>query len=58
MSPSPAGAGRRTLLLAAGAAAVLAGLGAPRPARAEPPAAPAQEAAAEDRPHRTLLGVI
>lgn len=57
MSPRQTGLGRRTLILTAGAVGILAGLGAPRPARAEPPA-PAQEPAPQDRPHRTLLGLI
>lgn len=57
MSPRQTGLGRRTLILTAGAVGILAGLGAPRPARAEP-SAPAQEPAPQDRPHRTLLGLI
>jgi hypothetical protein len=55
MSPPPNGPRRRTLILAAGAIGAMAGLGTPRPARAE--TAPAQETA-EERPHRTLLGLI
>jgi hypothetical protein len=58
MSPLPTGPARRTLILGAGALCVLAGLGAPRPASAEPEAAPAQEPAPQERPHRTLLGLI
>jgi hypothetical protein len=56
MSPPPNGPSRRTLILAAGAIGVMAGLGTPRPVRAEP--APAQETAPDERPHRTLLGLI
>ncbi|MEU5870775.1 hypothetical protein AB0A73_04355 [Glycomyces sp. NPDC047369] len=58
MTAAPTGPGRRTLLLSLGAAFVVAGVGAPRPAAAEPATASAQEAAPEDRPHRTLLGLI
>ena len=58
MSTSATGPSRRTLLLAAGAGGLLAALGAPRPARAEPEPAPAQEPAPEERPHRTILGLI
>ena len=56
MTSPPTGLTRRTLVLAAGAVGVLTGLGAPRPARAEPEAA--QEPASQERPHRTLLGLI
>lgn len=58
MNPPSNGLGRRTLLLAAGAIGVLAALGSPRPAGAEPEGAPAQGAAPEERPHRTLIGLI
>jgi hypothetical protein len=58
MSPPPTGPTRRTLILGAGAVSILAGLGAARPASAEPEAAPAQEPAPQERPHRTLLGLI
>lgn len=57
MSPPTTGLSRRTLILTAGASGIVAALGAPRPARAEPQA-PAQEAAPEERPHLTLLGLI
>lgn len=60
-TPSPAapsGPTRRAVILTGGALGVLAGLGILRPARAEAvPAAPAS-AAANERPHRTLLGVL
>ncbi|MFG3340702.1 hypothetical protein [Glycomyces sp. NPDC048151] len=58
MTSPPTGPSRRTLLLAAGAVGVLTGLGAPRAASAEPEAPSAQETAPQERPHRTLLGLI
>ncbi|MEV3938465.1 hypothetical protein AB0K52_21120 [Glycomyces sp. NPDC049804] len=58
MSLPPTGPTRRTLILAVGAGGIAAALGAPRLARAEPEAAPAQDTASEERPHRTLLGLI
>ncbi|MBN9140942.1 MAG: hypothetical protein J0H23_08970 [Micrococcales bacterium] len=55
---APSGPTRRAVILTGGALGVLAGLGVLRPTRAEAaPAAPAS-AAATERPHRTLLGVL
>lgn len=55
---SPAGPSRRAVILTGGALGILAALGALRPARADAAAAPTRATAAEERPHRTLLGVL
>lgn len=61
---TPAGPSRRAVILTGGALGILAGLGAFRPARADAAAAvatapsAAPSAALDERPHRTLLGVL
>ncbi|MEU5156386.1 hypothetical protein [Glycomyces sp. NPDC021274] len=56
-TPSPS-LSRRALILAAGVGVALSVLGTAQPARAEQEAASAQEALPQERPHRTLLGLI
>lgn len=58
MSTPSSGLSRRALILAAGACGALSVLGTAPPARAEQDEAAAQEALPQERPHRTLLGLI